>query len=253
MLTDTWHLFYKYFIITVRMPMWSLFGLIQPLLWLIIFSALFSHFAQVPGFPAASYVDYFIPGVLVMTVLFGSSWAGVSLLREINAGTVDKMLVSPVSRSSIVLSRVVHSAVQVVFQAIIILIAAWIMGGSTSWNPINILLAMLIILILGVTFASLSNGLAITLQREEPLVIMGNMMTLPLMFFSSAMVPKQFLPTWIQYASVINPVEHATTSIRAILSLTPDPQIFAKGLMISIVFMIASLVWSISAFNALRD
>ncbi|MDH4275385.1 MAG: ABC transporter permease, partial [Gammaproteobacteria bacterium] len=106
MLFDTWHLFKKYLRISMRMPMWTVFGLIQPLLWLIIFSSLFAGFATMPGFPAASYIDYFLPGVIVMTVLFGSSWSGVSLLREINAGTVARMLVSPVSRTAIVLSRV---------------------------------------------------------------------------------------------------------------------------------------------------
>lgn len=254
MLADTWYLFNKYLTITLRMPLWSLFSLIQPLLWLFIFGALFSNFAQVPGFPAASYIDYFLPGVIIMTVLFGSSWAGVSLLREISSGTVDRMLVAPVSRSSIVLSRVLHSAVQVVAQAMIVLIAAWFMGAHTSWNPLNVLQAMLIVLLLGIAFASLSNGLAIILQREEPLVIMGNMMTLPLMFFSSSMVPASFMPSWLQYAAMANPIEYAVTSVRAVL-VTPAPEGhgYLLGMGVTFAFAGITLAWAISAFKTLRN
>jgi ABC-2 type transport system permease protein len=248
MLADTWHLFNKYMIITLRMPMWSLFTLIQPLIWLIIFGQLFGRFVQ-----SEHYMDFMVPGILIMTVLFGSSWSGVSLLREISAGTVDKMLVSPVSRIAIVLSRVLHSAVQVIAQAIVILLVAWGMGSSINFNPIYLILGMLVVFLLGVGFAALSNGFAITLQREEPLVMIGNMMTLPLMFFSSALVPKQFMPEWIQYISVINPITYAVEAVRAVITSTPDPALFVKGFVVMLLFAGAALAWAVTAFNALRD
>jgi len=253
MLADTWYLFNKYVKISMRMPLWSLFSLIQPLLWLFIFGSLFNYFASLPGFPAETYIDYFVPGVLIMTVLFGSSWAGVSLLREISSGTVDKMLVSPASRSAIVLSRVLHSAVQAVIQAFIVLVAAWLMGANTSLNPIYIFLGLFVILLLGIAFAALSNGLAIKLQREEPLVIMGNLMTLPLMFFSSAMVPEQFMPEWIHTIASVNPIQYATSAVRAALSVEPDMTTFLTGLGVTAAFAIATLYWAISAFKSIRD
>jgi len=254
MLADTWHLFNKYLIITLRMPMWTLFGLAQPLIWLIIFGSLFSGFAKVPGFPDMSYTDYFLPGVLIMTVLFGSSWSGVSLIREITAGTVDKMLVSPVSRTAIVLSRVLHSAVQVIVQVIIVLVAASLMGANFSWHPFDIALALLVVLMTGIIFAAISNGLAIMLQREEPLVIMGNMMTLPLMFFSSAMVPQNFMPSWLQTAMVINPIEYGVTALRAILlPQMANTETMVTGLLVLSGFTIASMAWAITAFKSLRN
>jgi len=253
MFADTWFLFNKYMKISIRMPLWSLFGLIQPLLWLFIFGSLFKYFASLPGFPADTYIDYFLPGVLIMTILFGSSWAGVSLLREINAGTVDKMLVSPVSRTAIVLSRVLHSAIQAVLQAIIVLIAAWFMGATTNMNPAYLGLAILVILLLGIAFAALSNGLAIMLQREEPLVVMGNLMTLPLMFFSSAMVPQQFMPEWIATIAVVNPIEYAVMAVRAILETEPQWDLFFKGFGVTLLFAIGTLYWAVSAFKTLRD
>lgn len=248
MMADTWHLFNKYMIITLRMPLWSLFTLIQPLMWLIIFGQLFGRFVQ-----SDNYIDFMVPGILIMTVLFGSSWSGVSLLREISAGTVDKMLVSPVSRVAIVLSRVLHSAVQVIAQAFVMLLVAWAMGSTITTNVGCLLLGMLVVFLLGIGFAAISNGFAITLQREEPLVMIGNLMTLPLMFFSSALVPKAFMPAWIQYVSVINPITYAVEAVRGVLVEPPDYFLFARGFAIMLVFAGAALAWAVVAFNALRD
>jgi len=250
---DTWHLFLKYTKITLRMPMWTLFTLIQPLLWLLIFTQLFKNFVQAPPAGGTSYIDFFVPGVLVMTALFGSSWSGVSLLREITAGSVDKMLVSPVSRVAIVLSRVMHSAVQVVLQTLIIMLVAWLFGAKLNLGPLNLLLAIVSLFLLGVGLAALSNGFAIILQREEPLVMIGNLMTLPLMFLSTAMVPKAFMPGWIETVSLINPITYAVESVRAVLIGTPDMSTYGFGAAVMLVFAGISLAWAVSSFNGLRD
>ncbi len=253
MFADTWHLFQKYTKITMRMPLWTLFTLIQPLLWLIIFTQLFKNFVQAPADGSASYIDFFVPGVLVMTALFGSSWSGVSLLREITAGSVDKMLASPVSRTAIVLSRVLHSAAQVVIQTLIIMLVAWLFGAQLNLGPVNLLLAMISIFLLGVALAALSNGFAIILQREEPLVMIGNLMTLPLMFLSTAMVPKPFMPDWIETISLVNPITYAVESVRAVLIGTPDYNAYGFGALIILVFAGVSLAWAVNAFSGLRD
>jgi ABC-2 type transport system permease protein len=127
------------------------------------------------------------------------------------------------------------------------------MGSTITMNPFYLLLGMLIVFLLGIGFAAISNGFAITLQREEPLVMIGNLMTLPLMFFSSALVPKQFMPDWIQYISVINPITYAVEGVRAVLVAPVDFGAYAMGLGIMAVFAGATLTWAVLAFNALRD
>ena len=252
MLADTWYLFNKYVKITIRMPMWTLFTLVQPLIWLLIFAQLFKNITQLPGFPSNSYIDFFVPGVLIMTVLFGSAWSGVSLLREIQSGTVDKMLASPVSRIAIVMSRVFHSTAQVIVQVAIMLAVAWMMGANIIINPVNIFLAMLVVVLLGLCFAAVSNGLAIALQREEPLVMIGNLMTLPLMFFSTALVPTNFMPAWIKYISTINPINYAVEAVRTVLVGTSNFTDYGIAALILALFTTAALWWAVSAFGALR-
>lgn len=253
MLADTWYLFNKYMKITVRMPMWTLFTLVQPLIWLVIFGQLFKNITQLPGFPTGSYVDFFVPGVLIMTVLFGSSWSGVSLLREIQSGTVDKMLVSPVSRIAIVLSRVLHSTAQVIIQVAIMLAVSWALGAHLNLGLIDLGLTLVVVLLLGLCFAAVSNGFAIALQREEPLVIIGNLMTLPLMFFSTALVPTSFMPDWIKYVTMINPINYAVEAVRAVLVGASNIPDYGFAALILTLFTAAALWWAVSAFNAQRD
>ena len=182
-----------------------------------------------------------------MTVLFGTSWSGVSLLREINFGTVEKMLVTPVSRIAIVMSRVIHSAVTVIIQCIIITIVALIFGVSAS-SISGILLSFVVVFLLSVGFSSISNGLAMWLKREEPLVVLGNMMTLPLMFFSSAMVPKSFMPEWIRIMTMVNPIDYAVEAIRAFYSGAISSESVFTGFAFLVLFALASTSWATEMF-----
>ena len=229
------------------MPMWALFTIIQPLIWLLIFGQLFKNMASLPGFPVGRYMDFFLPGAIIMTVLFGTSWSGVSLLREINFGTVEKMLVTPVSRIAIVMSRVIHSAFTVIIQCIIITIVALIFGVSAS-SISGILLSFVVVFLLSVGFSSISNGLAMWLKREEPLVVMGNMMTLPLMFFSSAMVPKSFMPEWIRIMTMVNPIDYAVEAIRAFYSGDISSESVFTGFAFLVLFALASTSWATEMF-----
>jgi ABC-2 type transport system permease protein len=244
---DTWYQFEKYMRITLRMPLWTLFGLIQPIIWLIIFGELFKNMIQLGGFPSSSYLEFLTPGILVMTVLFGSSWSGVSLLREINFGTVNKVLVTPVKRTSIVLSRVIHSAVTVLIQIFIIFALAAVLGVRVHGGLTGFLLVLVQILLLAVGFAALSNGFAMKLKREEPLVVVGNMLTLPLMFFSSAFIPQFFMPDWIKNLSVLNPVSYAVDGIRLALQGDYSAPFLFSALMI-LCFALGTMVWATSIF-----
>lgn len=247
LISDTWYLFNKYLRITLRMPMWALFTIIQPLIWLLIFGQLFKNMASLPGFPSGRYMDFFLPGAVIMTVLFGTSWSGVSLLREINFGTVEKMLVTPVSRISIVMSRVIHSAFTVIIQCLIILIIALIFGVRVSGFS-GAALSLIVVFLLAVGFSGISNGLAIWLKREEPLVVMGNMMTLPLMFFSSAMVPKGFMPGWIRVITMVNPIDYAVESIRVFYTGVVLSESVFVGFAFLVLFALVSISWATEMF-----
>jgi len=249
---DTYHLFQKYMRITWRMPLWTLFGLAQPLIWLIIFSDLFSEMAKLQGWPTASYANFFLPGVMVMTVLFGSAWAGVSLLRELNFGTVDKMMVTPIHRGAVLLSRVLHSAATVIIQCVVLLAVAFVMGLDLNMHAGQLAAGLVAVWTLGIGFASLSNGIAIVLRREEPLVVVGNFLTLPLMFFSSAMMPVKYMPQWIQWCATVNPINYAVEAARTMLVGSGDWAVFGPAFALVLLFAGAAFAWANFAFMRSR-
>ncbi|MFQ5507797.1 MAG: ABC transporter permease [Leptospirillia bacterium] len=251
--SDTYYLFAKYMRITWRMPMWTLFGLAQPLIWLLIFSDLFSAMASLQGWPTSNYADFFLPGVMVMTVLFGSAWAGVSLLREINFGTVDKMMVTPIHRGSVLFSRVLHAAATVMLQCLVLIAVAFIMGLDLNAHAGYLIAGLVAVWTLGIGFAALSNGIAIVLRREEPLIIVGNFLTLPLMFFSSAMMPVKYMPEWIQMLSVVNPINYAVNATRTMLVGKADWAVFGPSFAIVLVFTLVAFAWANYMFMKSRQ
>lgn len=213
-ISDTSVLLNKYLTMTWRMPVWTLFGLIQPILWLVIFGQLFRNLSRVPGFPEGDYIEFLTPGVIVMTVLFGSSWSGVSLLRDLSYGVMEKLMVAPVSRASIVVSRLLHTGLTVVIQVFLLVGVAAMLGAGFP-KGVGLFWIWTAILLLAVGFSAVSNAAAMILKKEEPLVVMGNMLTLPLLFFSPALVPIDFMPWWMQSASRLNPVTFGVEAVRA--------------------------------------
>jgi len=213
-ISDTRTLFLKYLKLSWRMPMWTLFGLVQPLLWLVIFGQLFKGLSQLPNFPAGDYVQFLTPGIIVMTVLFGASWSGVSLLRDLRHGIMEKMMVAPIVRSSILLSRLLHNGFTVLVQVFLLILVAALLGAGLP-SGAGLFFVWLAVLLLAIGFSAVSNALALVLKREEPLVVMGNMLTLPLLFFSSALVPESFMPFWMRMVSRLNPVSYGVEAVRA--------------------------------------
>ncbi|MFQ5588841.1 MAG: ABC transporter permease [Nitrospiria bacterium] len=245
--SDTGYLFLKYLKLTWRMPMWTLFGLIQPLLWLVIFGQLFKGLSQLPQFPDGGYVQFLAPGVIVMTVLFGASWSGVSLLRDLRHGVMEKMLVAPIVRSSIVLSRLLHNGFTVVIQVFLLIIVAALIGAGLPKGQ-GVFWVWVTVLLLALGFSAISNALAMFLKQEEPLVVMGNMLTLPLLFFSSALVPADFMPPWMRIVSRANPVTYGVETVRACYH-GQFTQSFWMGLVILLAFALVSVIAAMTTFQ----
>ena len=220
--SDVWYLLGRHLRAQLRMPVFIFVSIVQPMFWLILFSQLFRSLADLPDFPTGSYLQFFAPGVLVMLVLFGSTYSGMSMIRDMDLGVITKMLATPATRVSIVLSRVLSTIVVLIVQCSIILIVAWVMGVSIVTGIPGALLMIVFLGLFGLGFAGLSNCLAILFKKPEPLMGVLTFLTLPLMFLSSAMMPSTLLPTWIDAAKKFNPVQYAIEPIRSLVTTGYD-------------------------------
>jgi len=216
-LTDTWYITLRDLKTRIRMPVFIFMSLFQPILWLLLFTQIFKSLGGMLGSGDISYLQFFAPGVLVMTVLFGSAFAGFGMLWDIDTGVLSKMLATPVTRVSIITGRVIASTVVLLIQALIIVIVSVIMGVHLATGVPGILFAFFLLALLGLGFAAFSNGLALLLKRQETVMAITNLLTMPLMFLSTMMMPAALLPGWLNTVRHINPVDYAIVGVRDLI------------------------------------
>ena len=214
-LSDTWHQIVRHVRTELRIPIWIVVNLTQPVLWLLLFTQIFKSTFATMG---VDYLQHFAPAVVVMTVMFGSAWAGMGMLEDIQMGVLAKMLATPISRISIIMSRVIGSMVMLLVQALIIFVIAVIMGLDIASGAGGVLFTIFLIILLGMGFSAFSNGLALVFQRQETLIAVINFVSLPVMFLTSAFVPPDFLPRWLQIVRQGNPVEYAVIGVRSLVN-----------------------------------
>jgi ABC-2 type transport system permease protein len=202
----------------MRMPVFIFMTLFQPILWLVLFTQIFKSLGGLPGLGSSSYLQFFAPGVLVMTVLFGSAFSGFGMLWDIDTGILSKMLATPVTRISVIAGRVIATVVVLLIQALIIIILALIMGVHFETGVPGVLFTFLLLSLLGLGFAAFSNGLALLLKRQENVMAVTNLLTMPLMFLSSLMMPATLLPGWLNTVRQINPIDYAVVGARDLIS-----------------------------------
>lgn len=207
---------------TVRQPAFVVIMLIQPMIWLLLFGQLFKRVVEIPGFATGSYIDFLTPGVVVMTVLFTSGWAGMAFIDDMDRGVMDRMLSSPVSRGAMMVASVANQAVTVVVQGLVVVVVGLLLGASFPGGILGVLVLLVAAVLLAAAFSSLSNGMALLVRTSESLIGFSTMLTLPLSFLSSAMMAREAAPEWIQTVSSYNPVDWTVVASREALSADPD-------------------------------
>jgi len=213
-LSDTWQIVLRDLRSRIRMPVFIFMTLFQPILWLVLFTQIFKSLGGSIAGAGVSYLQFFAPGVIVMTVLFGSAFAGFGTLMDIDSGILAKMLATPVNRVSIITGRVMATVIVGIVQALIVFTVAAIMGVHVKTGVPGVLLVLLLVALLGTGFAAFSNGLALLLRRQETVMAVVNLFTMPLQFMSSMMMPPQLLPHWLDVVRHFNPVDYAVVGVR---------------------------------------
>jgi ABC-2 type transport system permease protein len=224
----------------LRQPAFVMIMLVQPMIWLLLFGQLFKRVVEIPGFAGGTYIDFLTPGVVVMTVLFSSGWAGMAFIEDMDRGVMDRMLSSPVSRGAMMASSTAYQGVTIVVQSLVVVLFGVIAGARFSGGVLGVLVMLVAAVLLGAAFSSLSNGMALLVRTRESLIGFSTMLTLPLSFLSSAMMAKEVMPGWMQNVAAWNPVDWTVSASRSALSADPDwSMIFGKlgGLLVVALVM----------------
>ena len=205
----------RLFVQLIRRPSTLIAGILQPLIWLILFGALFSNAPDefLPG--GISYGRFLGAGVIVFTAFSGALNAGLPVMFDREFGFLNRLLVAPlISRSSIIYSSVIYITFISLLQSGAIMATASYLGyGWPGYGGMLIVLITLVLLVFAVT--ALSLGLAFALPGHIELIAVIFVVNLPLLFASTALAPISFMPNWLGWIASLNPLTFAIEPIRS--------------------------------------
>lgn len=197
----------------VRDPFSAVFALIQPLVFLAFFGPLLSGMT---GLPLAESLQWFVPGIVVMSTLFGTAMTGSNLLFEIQGGSHERMLVAPVARSALMVGRALKEMVPLTVQALVITGVAAIVGFRPAPSMI---LGLVMLAVFGVGLGALSYALAIaSRERDWMFWTVQQGLLFPLMILSGMLLPLDAAPGWMQALARVNPLTYLVDAERALFN-----------------------------------
>lgn len=208
--------------------------LIQPILWLTVFGVTFSAIRVIPT-GDYTYLQFLTPGILAQSVIFVAIFYGINVVWERDLGLLNKLMSTPAPRSSIVLGKSLAGGLRGILQALGILLIALVIGIDIILTPLSIIGMFVIIILCGICFSSMSMALASIFRTRERMMGVGQAITMPLFFASSAIYPVSIMPDWLQVIAVANPLSYVVDALRSLL-VTGD----LSGLGLDVLILVAS-------------
>lgn len=211
MISDIYYYFNRDLLKWLRGRIFVITALIMPAAWLIFVGmALPTKFTN-------NYLAFITPGILVMTMLFSSLQGGSLLIFDKILGFLNKFMAMPSSRESILFGKITFITFRGILQSMIILGMA-ILFGVTIPNPMGLLYVLLVLIVFGVLFSSLASWIALVVDDHDGYAAVNSMVSLPLYFASSALMPYDSMPPWLRVIATINPVSYAIDTSRAVFN-----------------------------------
>jgi ABC-2 type transport system permease protein len=205
-----------------RQPWYVAITLMQPVIWLLLFGALFESVVEIPGFRGGDYVDFLTPGIVIMTALFSAGWIGMGVIDDLDRGVMDRFLVSPVRRVSLIAGPLGQLATVIVIQSLIIVGLGAVTGASIDGGVAGIAALIGCAVLLAWAIGGLSIALALVARKEETLIGAVQFVVLPLTFLSTTFMQSNLVPKWIEEVGRYNPVNWAVEAGREAFGANVD-------------------------------
>jgi len=193
----------------VRGRMAVISALIMPAAWLIFVGL------ALPTTFTDNYIDFITPGILVLTMLGASLQGGSLLIFDKILGFLNKFLALPSSRESILYGKILFITTRGLLQSTVILLLALLLGASFL-SPFSVVLTYGILALFGVLLSAFSTTVALFLSDHDSYAAFNAMVSMPLFFTSSALMPYAVMPSWLAAIAYWNPVSYAIDAIRAL-------------------------------------
>jgi ABC-2 type transport system permease protein len=213
-LSDTWNVFRRELQPLLHDPFSLIFSLLQPVVFLGLFGPLLIGSS---GEPATVVLAWFVPGILVMIALFGTSATGSNLLYEMQTGSHERTLVAPIARSALLVGRALKEMVPIIVQAAVIALVTIPFGFRP--NLPGMVVSLVLLAIFGMGLGALSYALALASRKKDWMFwAVQQALIFPLMILSGMLLPVEDGPEWMRVAAAINPISHVVGATRALFA-----------------------------------
>lgn len=239
--------FHRTWLKVARRPVVLLLSFIQPLIWMSFFGFLFQRF-PLGQHPQMSYLDFLLPGVCGMTVLLGASQSGISLIRDLQTGFLERMLATHASRVGLLLGKVAADVSRLLVQAVLVALLGLLLGVRFHLAA-PLLLAGLYLALFATGYCCLSCWIALETRSQESMSAFVHLANMPILFTSTALVPVKQMPAWLEAIAIWNPLTLAVEPLRNAMFLDS-----AAGSIASLGFLalLAAALFTLAARPLLR-
>lgn len=212
-LADTWNVMVRELKPVFREPASVLFAMVQPLVFLGLFAPL------LPNVESGSALQWFVPGIVAMTALMGASFTGANLTQEIVTGSHERLLVSPLSRSSLLVGRALKEVVPMLMQAAIIVVV--VTPFSFDLHLAHVLVGVVLLSLFSIGVGALSFALALAAKDQDWLFwTVQQTLIFPVLLLAGVLLPLDGAPGWLRTASDLNPLTYVIEAERALFAGT---------------------------------
>ncbi|MBT2232563.1 ABC transporter permease [Nonomuraea sp. NEAU-A123] len=237
MLRDTYLLFHHHLRITLRQKFGPIFGVIQPLLFLVLFGPIFATIGT---------WETLVPGLIVQLGLMSTGMAGFGVVFEKRSGVLERMRVTPASRLALLLGRVLNNAVTLILQTVLLVAVGYAFGLRAP--AAGVLAGLVLVVVLGLSLAALSYAIALTLNDQLFAPVMSTVVV-PLSLLSGAFLPMSMAPGWLDALSHISPFRYVLEALRELFAGHYATGTVGLGVAVTVVFALVSVTIGTRVFN----
>lgn len=242
-LVDAWTEATRHLRIIPRNIELLIFASIQPLMFVLLFVYVFGGAIEAPGF--ADYNQYLLPGIFAQTMVFGSAFTGVGLAEDLQKGFIDRLRSLPIAQSAVLVGRTVSDLIRNMFTFALMLLVAFAIGFRIEGTLLEAAAATFLLLFFSYSLSWVQALIGLSVKSVEAANSAGFLWMFPLTFVSSAFVPPETMPDWLQPIAEANPFTKVTNAARALYNGLPPGdtvwQSLAWSTGITIVFAALSI------------
>lgn len=244
---QTWLIFRRAMLQSLRAPAWTVISLAQPVLYLALFVPLLRPLVGAPGFPPGDEWQVMVPALLVQLALFGTAFVGFALIAEHRSGVIERMRVTPVSRTALLLGRTLRDVVVLMVQGLLLIVLAVPFGLRAPLG--GALLALMLVAMLGLAISAMSYALALRLKSENAFAPVQNSIIVPLLLLSGILLPMSLAPAWLFTVSRFNPLVYVVDATRAAFVGDVTSSAVLLGILAAVALSVVAVAFGAHTFQ----